>query len=126
MSTLQQIWRTIYPSNDEHKWMALIWLPFMVWFFVDPAWKHAGPLLWIANTAAGLLFIWLYLYSFSHPEPQKFYAVIAMTVMAAVAIPLNDGGIGLLVYAVASGAFTVKRRYAFSFIVIEVAILCFY
>jgi two-component system, NarL family, sensor histidine kinase DesK len=126
MASLQQIWRTIYPSNDEHKWMPVIWLPFMVWFFVDPAWKHAGPLLWIANTVAGLFFIWLYLYSFSHREPQKLYAVIAMTVMAAVAIPLNDGGIGLLIYAVASGAFTVSRRNALFFIAIEVAILCFY
>ena len=51
--------------------MPLIWLPFMIWFFLDPVVEACGgPLLWIGNTIYGLVFIWLYLYSFSRPEPQ--------------------------------------------------------
>ena len=51
--------------------MPLIWLPFMIWFFVDPIWwKHAARCMWIGNTIFGLVFIWLYLYSFSRPEPS--------------------------------------------------------
>src|SRR5664279_3389951 len=92
MPTLRAIWWKIYPSDDQHRWMPLIWLPFMVWFFVDPIWKHAGPLLWIGNTLCGLFFIWLYLYSFSHPEPRKLFAIAAMITMAAIAIPFNGGG----------------------------------
>ena len=100
--TLRAFWWKIYPNEDRHWWMPLIWLPFMVWFFVDPIWKHAGPLLWIGNTLCGLFFIWLYLYSFSRPEPRKLFAIAAMILMAAIAIPFNSGGAGLLVYAIAA------------------------
>ncbi len=92
MAVLRKIWWKLYPSDDKHRWMPLIWLPFMVWFFVDPIWKHGGPLLWIGNTLCGLFFIWLYLYSFSRPEPRKLFAIAAMIVMATIAIPFNSGG----------------------------------
>src|ERR1035437_10771471 len=65
MTTLRTIWWKIYPNEDRHRWMPLIWLPFMVWFFVAQLWTPAGPLLWIGNTLCGLLFIWLTLSSFS-------------------------------------------------------------
>ena len=90
--------------------MPLMWLPFMIWFFVDPYWKHAGPLLWIGNTLFGLLFIWLYLYAFSRPEPRRLYAMIAMLLMTAIAIPFNEGGCGFLIYTIAAAGFTTQLR----------------
>jgi two-component system sensor histidine kinase DesK len=126
MATLRTIWWKIYPNEDRHWWMPLIWLPFMVWFFVDPIWKHAGPLLWIGNTLCGLFFIWLYLYSFSRPEPCKLFAIAAMILMAAIAIPFNSGGAGLLVYAIAAGGFSTSLRRVLRLIALEVAILGFY
>ena len=67
--------------------MPLIWLPFMVWFFVDPLWEHYGPLGWIANTFCGIVFILLYLQAFSRPEPYKLLSILAMTAMAAGLYP---------------------------------------
>src|ERR1035438_1701204 len=96
MADLHTIWWKIYPNHDRHRWMPLIWLPFMIWFFVDPIWRHAGPLLWVGNTLAGILFVFLYLYSFSRPEPRRLFAIAAMIAMAAIAIPFNGGGVGLL------------------------------
>ena len=126
MTTLRAFWWKIYPNEDRHWWMPLIWLPFMVWFFVDPIWKHAGPLLWIGNTLCGLFFIWLYLYSFSRPEPRKLFAIAAMIAMAAIAIPFNSGGAGLLIYAIAAGGFSTSLRRVLALIALEVAILGFY
>src|ERR1039458_7934858 len=63
MTTLRAIWWKIYPSEDRHRWMPLLWLPFMVWFFVDPVSRHTGPLGWVANTFFGLVFILIYLRS---------------------------------------------------------------
>jgi two-component system sensor histidine kinase DesK len=126
MPTLRAIWWKLYPSDDKHRWMPLIWLPFMVWFFVDPLWKHAGPLLWIGNTLAGLFFVWLYLYSFSRPEPRKHFAVAAMIVMAIIFIPLNSGGAGLLIYAIAAGGFSPSLRRVLALVALELAILGFY
>jgi two-component system sensor histidine kinase DesK len=106
--------------------MPLLWLPFMVWFFVDPIWKHAGPLLWIGNTLYGLFFVWLYLYSFSRPEPRRLFAIAGMIAMAAVAIPFNGGGVGLLIYASAAAGFTINLRRVLALVALEVAILVFY
>jgi hypothetical protein len=63
---------------------------------LDPLWNHAGPLLWIGNTIYGLVFIWLYLYSFSHREPLRSYAVVAMFVMAAALVPFHNGAVSCL------------------------------
>jgi two-component system sensor histidine kinase DesK len=124
MTTLRTIWWKIYPNHGRHRWMPILWLPFMIWFFVDPIWRHAGPLLWIGNTLYGLLFVWLYLYAFSRPEPRKLFAVAAMTVMAAILIPFNNGAVAcLLVYAIAAGGSTTSLRRVLSLIALDVALL---
>jgi len=128
MNTLKAIWWKIYPNEDEHRWMPLIWLPFMIWFFVNPLWQHgrAHPQLWIGNTLYGLFFIWLYLYAFSRPEPRRLYAVAAMMIMAAIAMPFNDDGACLLVYAIAAGGFTTSLRRVALLMTLDVGILGFY
>ena len=125
MDSLHKIWWKIYPNKDEHAWMAVLWLPFMIWFFVDPIWwKHATPLLWIGNTIYGLVYVWLYLYSFSHPEPKRLYAIIAMYAMAGALIPFQNAAVGcLLVYAIAAGAFTTSWRRTTLLMALALALL---
>lgn len=128
MATLQRIWHWVYPSQDEHKWMPILWLPFMVWFFVDPIWwKHPTPLLVLGNTIYGIIFTWLYLYSFSHPEPRRLYAIVAMYVMASALVHSHSGSVvALIIYAVAAGAFTPNRARAISMIGIGVGLFGVY
>jgi len=126
MKTIQSIWYKIYPSNDEHKWMPLMWLPFMVWFFIDPIWKHAGPLYWVGNTLAGLLFIYLYLQAFSRPPRISSICVALMVVMATVFLPINGGAVGFFIYAAAAGGFNPKLRSVLLLLAIELVILIFY
>jgi|SRR5579871_1293247 len=128
MNLIQTIWHKIYPSTDEHKWMPVVWLPFMIWFFVDPMWKgHAGPLLWIGNTIYGLIFIWLYLYSFSHPEPRRLYAIVGMLFMSAALLPTQNGSVScLLVYTVAAGAFTTSKPRVISIFGLSIGMLGVY
>lgn len=128
MATLQKIWKMIYPSEDEHRWMPVIWLPFMIWFFMDPIWwKHPTPLLIIGNTIYGLVFIWLYLYVFSHREPQRLYAIFALFAMAASLVPTYNGAVAcLLIYAIAAGAFTVNRARVIALIALDLGLLGIY
>ncbi|HUI83580.1 MAG TPA: sensor histidine kinase [Candidatus Binatia bacterium] len=128
MLWLQRIWHRIYPSEDEHRWMPVLWLPFMIWFFVEPIWwKHPTPLLVAGNTLYGLFFVWLYLYSFSRPEPRRLYAIVAMFVMAAALVGTHNGAVSsLLIYAVAAGGFTTNRPRVVSLIGITVGLLGIY
>ena len=52
--------------------MPLMWLPFMIWFFLDPFWKHASLRHWTWNTVVGLVFIGLYLQAFSRPGRVRY------------------------------------------------------
>ncbi len=126
MGTLKAIWWKLYPNADEHRWIPLIWLPFMVWFFVDPYWKHYGPLGWMINTFLGLLFIWFYLQAFSRRDPYKLASILAMTAMAAAFIPFEAGNVGLLIYAAAAGGFYPNVRRASALIALDVAVLGWY
>ena len=126
MTTLQSIWRTIYPSDNPHKWMPVVWLPFMFWFFLDPYWKHAGPLRWTLNTLYGLFFIFLYLQAFCRSDRVRNLCIALMILMAAIAMPFNLGAVGFLIYAAAAGGFKPKLRWVIVTLVIEVAILAFY
>src|SRR5271157_261415 len=126
MVGLQKIWKKIYPSEDRHRWMPLIWLPFMVWFFVDPVSRHPGLLGWVANTFFGLVFILIYLQAFSHRDPYRLACVLAMTAMAAILIPLNGGATAFLVYAAAAGGFHPNLRRVSVLIALQVAFLAFY
>jgi len=126
MTTIQSIWRRLYPTDDEHKWMPLIWLPFMVWFFIDPYWHHGSPLYWVGNTLAGLFFIYLYLQAFSRPPRISKLCVVLMVVMAAVFLPINGGAVGFFIYAAAAGGFNPKLRSVLLLLAVEAAILVFY
>jgi two-component system, NarL family, sensor histidine kinase DesK len=123
MVTLEKIWNQIYPSQDKHRWMPLIWLPFMVWFFVNPIWVHAGPLRWIVNSLYGIVFVLVYLYAFSRPEPRRLIAAVVMMVMATIAAPLNHDSLCLLIYAIAAGGFTLRLRRVITLITLDLAIL---
>ena len=126
MNTLKAIWWKLYPNEDEHRWMPLIWLPLMIWFFVNPYWEHYGPLGWMINTFLGLLFIWFYLQAFSRRDPYKLASILAMTAMAAVFIPFNAGNVGLLIYAAAAGGFYPNVRRASALIALDVAVLALF
>ena len=126
MNTIRAIWHKIYPADHEHKWMPLIWLPFMLWFFLDPYWRHAGSLRWTLNSFAGLFFAFLYLQAFSRSGRIRNACVVLMIVMAAAAIPFNTGAVGFLIYAAAAGGFNPKLRWVVVTLVVELAILAYY
>jgi len=126
MKTIRSIWHTIYPSDNPHKWMPLMWLPFMLWFFLDPLWKHVGLMRWTGNTLAGLVFIFLYLQAFSRPGRVRNISIALMILMAAAIIPFNNGGVGFLIYAAAAAGFNTRLRRVLAVLVIEIAILAFY
>jgi two-component system, NarL family, sensor histidine kinase DesK len=123
VATLKAIWWRLYPNEDKHRWMPLIWLPFMVWFFVNPIWEHAGPLRWSCNTLYGIAFVLVYLYAFSRPEPRRLIAAVVMIVMATIATPINHDSLCLLIYAIAAGGFTLRLWRVITLIALALAIL---
>jgi two-component system, NarL family, sensor histidine kinase DesK len=126
MKFIHSIWYKLYPTNDEHKWMPLMWLPFMFWFFLDPYWKHAGPLRWTWNTLAGLFFIFLYMQAFSRPGRVKNISIALMLLMATIFLPLNGGAIGFFIYVASAVGFNPKLRWVVPLLVLDDAILMFY
>jgi two-component system sensor histidine kinase DesK len=127
MNWLKRLWWRIYPNPDtEHWWVPLIWLPFMLFYFIGPIWAHASLPYWIANTVAGLVFIYLYLQAFARGGRVLTICTVLMLVIATAAIHYNDNAAGLLIYCAAAGSFSVKRPAVIAFMVAEVTVLLFY
>lgn len=126
MTATRSIWYQLYPADHEHKWMPLIWLPFMIWFFVDPYWKHASPLHWVVNTLAGVFFILLYLQAFSRQGRVRNICILLMILMGAVFMPLNGGACGFFIYAAAAGGFNEKLRWAAAVLAVDLGIFLYY
>jgi len=126
MTTLRSIWYKVYPVDHKHKWMPLIWLPFMLWFFLDPYLKHASPLHWVSNTVAGLFFVFLYLQAFARWGRIRNICILLMLLMAVALIPLNLGAVGFLIYTAAAAGFTPKLRWVIAVLATEIAVLAYY
>ncbi len=127
MEQLKKIWWRIYPHTDkEHRWMPLIWLPFMFWFFVFPLWKHASLSFWIVNTVVGLVFVALYLQAFARSGRVRLICTLIMLAIAAAATPYNHNGITLLIYCAAAGSFTTQRMRVLALMAVEGGVLLFY
>ncbi len=127
MNRLTRLWWRFYPNTDkEHRWMPLIWLPFMFWFFVFPLWKHASLSFWIVNTVVGLVFVALYLQAFSRGGRVRLICTLIMLGIAAAATPYNHNGSTLLIYCAAAGSFTTQRMRVLALMAVEGAVLLFY
>ncbi len=127
MQRLKQIWWRFYPNTDkEHWWMPLIWLPFMVWFFASPLWKHASLPYWIVNTVVGIVFVALYLQAFARGGRIRLICTLIMVGIAVAATPYNHNGVTLLIYCAAAGSFTTQRMRVVALVALECAILLFY
>ncbi len=106
--------------------MPLLWLPFMVWFFVDPYWKHASSLPLGMEHSCRLVFHFSLSAGLLASRPYQKISIVLMLLMAAVFIPFNSGGVGLLIYTAAAGGFSPKFRWIASLLAVELAILLFY
>jgi len=126
MKTIQAIWYKIYPSNDEHKWMPLMWLPFMIWFFLNPKWNHATALHWAWNTLAGLFFVYIYMQTFARSGAVKYVCIALMLLMSVIFLPINPGAVGFLIYTAAAVGFSPRLRWVVPVLAIDVAILLFF
>ena len=126
MTTLRSAWYRLYPVDHRHKWMPLIWLPFMLWFFLDPYWKHGSPLHWLLNTVIGLFFAFLYLQAFARPGRIRTICILLMLLMSVALIPFNIGAVGFLIYTAAAGSFNPKLRWVIALLAIEIVVLAYY
>ena len=127
MTTLKTIWWKLYPNDDKHRWMPLIWLPFMIWFFVDP--------LIEAPWRAGL--------DRQHGSGAHLHLALPAGVFPSRALPpvehIGDDGNGRSAYPAqwrgprdcssmpaAAGGFHSSLRRVSLLIALDVAILAFY
>ena len=114
MNKLRELWWKIYPNTDKkHCWYPVIWLPFMIWFFVDPALNHR----WASGVGRQYslrpgIHLAVSLFVLASRAAQALCGLRMMGMSAALVFSQNGAVAGLLVFAVGSGAFTARSRGA--------------
>jgi two-component system sensor histidine kinase DesK len=87
------------PTRDR-KWIPLIWLPYFIFFLLQPAFDHASATRWVLNTLGGVVFLFLYFGMFwTNKTGRSWYYLFGIAALGALFAPINGGAATFFIYA---------------------------
>jgi two-component system, NarL family, sensor histidine kinase DesK len=96
-----------FPNRTSHKWVPLIWLPWVVFYFAEPAWGHASRGQWAFTVATGIVFIFFFFALFWDKPSRIWYYFLGMLLLGIVCAPINPGSATFLIYSASFAPFLV-------------------
>ncbi|HEY1462450.1 MAG TPA: sensor histidine kinase [Terriglobales bacterium] len=101
--------RTV-PSRHSHKWIPLIWLPWLIFYFAGPAFGHASSLQWVYTIISGIVFICLFFAMFWDRPSRAWYYFFGILLLGIISAPINAGSATFLIYAASFAPFLTKTE----------------
>ena len=87
-------------TTRDRKWIPIIWLPYFLFFLLEPALEHASPRLWLFNIIGGIFFLFFYFGMFWSNKPNRSWMYLAGIVLLGVIFaPINGGAATFFIYA---------------------------
>ncbi|MEO6865931.1 MAG: sensor histidine kinase [Gemmatimonadaceae bacterium] len=104
----------ILPPDPEIGWTPFAWLIYFPALFMWPAVEHAGPLVWAATIAGGVLFLPLYFRGYwCNGWKEKYWIIATIATLGMLLTPINPGAPVLTIYAASfAGVVRPARRAA--------------
>ena len=104
--------KKICPTDKEHRWIPLIWLPYFAFYFLQPALERTSAARWLLDAVGGMVFL---VFVFRHVlgsrlRPRFYLAGIVLLGMAMA--PINSGAATFFIYGCAMAPFLVKTESA--------------
>ena len=86
----------------DRKWIPLIWLPYFVFFLLDPIFSHAPARVWLLDGLGGAVFLFLFFGMFWSTSKARAWSFVAgIVVLGLLFAPLNTGASTFFIYATA-------------------------
>ncbi len=89
----------LLPSNREHGWAPFVWIVYLVFFFIHPAFDHVSAREWVATIAGTIVFLTLYFAYFWVKRPWNLACIGGFIALGLSFAPWNGGSVGFFIYA---------------------------
>src|SRR6266849_374513 len=104
-------------------WTPYVWLVWLSYFVVDPAFYHPPSLRkWLLTLAVTLIFLALYFWGFWLKGKQKLWIISCIALLGVIFTPSNYGASAFFVYAVAFAGFSGGTELAILILIVLEAI----
>jgi two-component system sensor histidine kinase DesK len=89
-------------TTRDRKWIPIIWLPYFLFFLLEPAFEHASSRVWLINLVGGAVFLFFYFGMFWSSKPRRAWFYLAGIVLLGMLLaPINGGASTFFIYATA-------------------------
>jgi two-component system, NarL family, sensor histidine kinase DesK len=102
----------LFPVQKDHRWLPLIWLPYFVFFWLQPILEHASARAWAIDGLGGALFLVLFFAMFWDRCQRHWYYLAGIALLGAVLAPINSGSATFFIYATAFTPFLAETEGA--------------
>ena len=97
-------------TNKESRWIALIWLPYAGFFFLQPWMEHANGRWWLINSLGGVVFLFLFFGMFWNRPPRTWYFLLGLLLLGMGFAPFNGGSSTFFIYCAAFSPFLAETE----------------
>src|ERR1043166_8672320 len=99
LSLAEQVQASKKITGGKHtKWVPLIWLPYYLFFLLQPVFEHAPVARWIETGVATVFFLICYFGMFWSRSPRSWYYMAGLVILGLVFAPSNTGASCFLTY----------------------------
>ncbi len=96
----------------DRKWIPLIWLPYFVFYLLQPALSHTSARIWLWDALGGAVFLFFFFGMFWSPKKSWSWCfLIGIVVLGLLLAPINGGAATFFIYAVAFCPFLAETEW---------------
>ena len=109
-----------YPGGMEKKWVPLIWLPYLMFFVLQPLLDHASPRTWALTLLGTAVFLFLFFGMFWGRKPWTRLFLAGIVLLGILYAPINGGAATFFIYGAAFGPFLAETELGGAGIILAV------
>jgi two-component system sensor histidine kinase DesK len=99
-----------FPSNKDHRWIPIIWLPWFAFFILQPAFDHTSAKIWLADGLGGALFLFFFFAMFWDTRARAQFYLAGIVLLGLGFAPINPGAATFFIYACSFAPFLVETE----------------
>jgi two-component system sensor histidine kinase DesK len=99
-------------KDKDHGWSPLLWVAYLGFFFIQPAYDHVSLKLWLLDGLGACIFIVLYFGLFFLENPLALAHIGGMVLLGIVFLPFNPGACTFFIFAAAMCPFCMETQAA--------------
>jgi len=98
------------PGGRHSKWIPLIWLPYYLFFLLQPVFEHAPLARWVETGIATVFFLIFYFGMFWGKKPTPWFYLAGLILLGLIFSPLNSGAACFFIYSAAFSPFIAQTE----------------